>query len=248
MKRHNLHTHTTFSDGLLSPDQLAKTAKQLDLEILGISDHAFSTKLPEPMQVTNHITQYLAQLRWVQQTSDNINVKTGIEIDVSKIYGIEPAQLPFEELNAFDYVLFEYVNTENEAWGKVGGRDISEITQVRHKLSIPVGLAHNDLQQNYGGREEQIAPLLADYDIFIELCQSESRPWQKRLHGGVGRNTREGLDYYQHFSQTLIEELVNNEVKVVVGTDSHTGESLVHFDEVYAFIQKQNLHWHEIVL
>jgi len=248
MKRHNLHTHTTFSDGLLSPDQLAKTAKQTDIEILGISDHAFSTKLPEPMQITNRISQYLAQLRWIQQTSDNINVKIGIEIDVSKIYGIEPSQLPFEVLNKFDYVLFEYVNTECEAWGKVGRRDISEIIKVRHKLSIPIGLAHNDLQQNYEGREEQIASQLADYDIFIELCQSESLPWQKRLHHGIGRNIREGLDYYQHFSQILIEELVSNEVKVVVGTDSHTGESLVHFDEVYAFIQKHNLHCHEIVL
>ncbi|MFX0206085.1 MAG: PHP domain-containing protein [Candidatus Hodarchaeota archaeon] len=248
MKRHNLHTHTTFSDGLLSPDQLVKTAKHRDLEILGISDHAFSTKLPEPMQITNCINLYLAQLRRVQQTSDNLDIKIGIEIDVSRIYGIKPSQLPFKVLNEFDYILFEYVNTENEDWGKIGGRDISEITHVRHKLKLPIGLAHNDLQQNYGGREEQIVTLLADYDIFIELCQSESRPWQKRLHRGVGRNTRDGLDYYQHFSQILIKELVSNEVKVVVGTDSHSGESLVQFDGVYAFIQKHNLYCHEIVL
>ena len=121
MKKHNLHTHTTFSDGLLSPAQLIKSAKQANLELLGISDHAVSTKLPESMQITNRITQYLAQLTWVQQTVDTIDVKIGIEIDVSRIYGIDPAQLPFEVLNSLDYILFEYIDTENEAWGMVKG-------------------------------------------------------------------------------------------------------------------------------
>lgn len=47
MKKHNLHTHTTYSDGETTPEQLLDAAKQKGLEIVGISDHAFSTKLLE---------------------------------------------------------------------------------------------------------------------------------------------------------------------------------------------------------
>ena len=114
--------------------------------------------------------------------------------------------------------------------------DISEIIKIRNKLNIPVGLAHNDIQQNYEGKEEQIANQLVHNDLFIELCQSEA-----------GRNTRCGLDYYHHFSQELIMELANKEVKVVVGTDSHTGASLADFNDVLTFIQKNNLQYHEMV-
>ena len=42
-------------------------------------------------------------------------------------------------------------------------------------------------------------------------------------------------------------ELANKEVKVVVGTDSHTGESLADFNDVLTFIQKNNLQYHEMV-
>src|SRR5271157_4007878 len=35
----DLHTHTTFSDGVLTPAQLVKKAKQTGLVAIGITDH-----------------------------------------------------------------------------------------------------------------------------------------------------------------------------------------------------------------
>ena len=127
MRKHNLHTHTTYSDGELSPEQLIESAKQYNLEIIGICDHAFSTKLPEKYQITSRLEQYLNHLKKIQQSSRGIDLKIGIEIDVSENYGTNPTELPFDVLNRFDYVLFEYVNTENEYWDRVGNRDISQI-------------------------------------------------------------------------------------------------------------------------
>jgi histidinol phosphatase-like PHP family hydrolase len=145
MKRHDIHTHTTYSDGFLSPEDLVQQAKKKKLEILGICDHGFSKKLLENYQVTVCLDKYLDHLRRIKSSLNGLDLIIGIEIDVSKIYGINPTQLPFEVLNEFDYILFEYVNTEKEYWGKVGKRDISEIIDIRHELNVPVGLAHNDL-------------------------------------------------------------------------------------------------------
>jgi len=242
MRRHNVHTHTNYSDGKLPPEQLIKTAEQTSLEILGICDHAFTDKM-EGYQITDNLGQYLEHLRKIQSSLSNIDLRIGIEVDASKKYGADPSQLPFGVLNKFDYVLFEYVNTEREYWGPVGVRDISEIIKVRDKLKVPVGLAHNDMQNNYNGGESDIATLLAKNDIFIELCQSE---YNSRCQ--AGRNSRDGKDYYQHFSQKLIDELLSNGVKVVAGTDSHRGESLDILDEVYQFIEKNHLQCHEMVL
>lgn len=242
MKYHNLHTHTSYSDGVFSPEQLVKIAKAKNLEVIGICDHAFSRKLPDEYQITSHLEQYLESLRGIQQSLEDIDLKIGVEIDASKIYGVNPSDLPFDILNKFDYVLFEYVNTENEYWGSVGKRDINEIIKIRDQLTIPVGLAHNDLQKNYKGKEKKLAKLLSDNDIFIELNQSEFHPRR-----GVGRNTREGLDYYEHFSEKLLNELVNKRVKVVAGTDAHTAETLADLIDVYQFIDKNNLLYHELV-
>ena len=242
MKRHDIHTHTTYSDGILLPEDLVQQAKIKNLEILGICDHGFSKKLMENYQVTACLAKYLDHLRRIKSSLNELDLIIGVEIDVSKIYGINPGQLPFETLNEFDYILFEYVNTEKENWGKVGKRDISEIVDIRHELDIPVGLAHNDLQQNYNGKEKEIARILAQQDIFVEIQDSELHPQR-----GVGRNTREGLDYYIHFTRKLIQELIDNGVKIVCGTDSHTGKYLGKLDKAFQFAKENNLQFHELV-
>lgn len=242
MRRHDIHTHTTYSDGLLSPEELIKQAKHKNLEVLGICDHGFSKKLMDTYQITSYLEKYLNHLMRIKNTLNGLDLKIGIEIDVSKIYGVNPTQLPFEILNQFDYILFEYVNTEKEYWGEVGNRDISELIEIRKELDVPVGLAHNDIQQNYNRKETEIATILAQQDIFIEVQESELHPQR-----GVGRNTREGLDYYLHFSRKLIQELDNNRVKVVCGTDSHTGEYLGKLDKVIHFVRDNNLQVHELV-
>ncbi|MFW9779520.1 MAG: PHP domain-containing protein [Candidatus Heimdallarchaeota archaeon] len=246
MRKHNLQTHSTLSDGSLEPRRLVQLAQQKNLEILGITDHAFTDKLPPTHQITSSLIQYLEDLREVQESlseTSSFQLKIGIEIDVSKHYGINPMELPFSVLNGFDYILFEYVNTETEYWGTIGKRDIQDLLDIRTKLKVPIGLAHNDLQNNFQGEETRIAKILSNYDIFLELNQSE---WHPRR--GAGRNTRDGQDYYLHFSQELIQELLTHRVKVVIGTDSHTGESIGEINQVTQFIEEYKFQLHEMVL
>lgn len=49
-KRCDLHSHSTFSDGTLTPTELVKLAKQEGLSALALTDHNTSKGLPEFMQ------------------------------------------------------------------------------------------------------------------------------------------------------------------------------------------------------
>lgn len=242
MKKHNLHTHTTYSDGRLCPEDLVKNAIAEGLQIIGISDHAFTQKLLPQYQITKKLDSYLDNLNRLKSIAKDIDIKIGIEIDVSKMYGVDPRELPFEKLNEFDYVMFEYVDTEDESWGRVDGRSIHQIASIRDYFNIPVGLAHNDLQNNFLGKEDETARLLAEKDIFVEFNRSESHPIYN-----VGRNTRNGFDYYKLLSKNFLHHLSKEKVKVVVGNDSHTGKNMGDLDEVHEFIEKNNLNYHEIV-
>ncbi|MFX0184822.1 MAG: hypothetical protein ACFE95_17200 [Candidatus Hodarchaeota archaeon] len=125
----------------------------------------------------------------------------------------------------------------------MGSRDITEIINIRNRLTIPIGLAHNDLQRNFLGKEGQITELLANEDIFMELNQSEKHQMRQ-----IGRNSRERKDYYHHFSSKLVKLLKKFSVKVIIGTDSHSGSSINRISDVMDFIKSHQLFLHELVL
>ncbi len=237
MKRHSLHSHTTYSDGELTPIGLLAKAKIEGLQILGISDHAFAGKLQDDRQITNKLDIYLDELNGLKTSFQDIDLLIGAEIECDTS-SLHPSQLPFDILNEFDYLLFEYINDE------FGGRDISEIVQIRNKLQIPIGLAHNDLQRNFEGRENEIAKILSDNDIFIEICQSEGRR-NSRL--AIIDDLEQRLDYYKLFSKKLIEALSKWQVKVVIGTDTHYGDAVSEINDAYQFILSNNLTPHNFI-
>jgi predicted metal-dependent phosphoesterase TrpH len=49
-KRADLHTHTTHSDGFLSPSELIQKAREIGLEILGIADHDSVNAIEESIE------------------------------------------------------------------------------------------------------------------------------------------------------------------------------------------------------
>ena len=237
IKRHNLHIHSTMTDGSLEPEDIVMIADENNMDIIGICDHAFSKKLSQERQVSYRLEYYINNLDRINSYSKKVKLIKGIEIDVSRDYGTDPARLPYNKLNDLDYILFEYVNSGMEWWGHVDGRDIYEIIKIRDKIKVPLGLAHNDIQKNFDGREEEIARLLGENDIFLELNQSEGK-----------RNLRDGKNYFEHFSYKLIENLAEYSVKVVVGTDMHEyKKSIYSIDAALDFIKSNDLSVHDLV-
>jgi len=245
MKKHNLHTHTLYSDGRLSPQEIVFEAKQRNLETIGITDHLFTRRLPSEKQIQyDQIGEYNRAVRDAGNKA-GIKVLVGAEIDVSRNYGIDPRNVPFRKINElFDYVLAEHIGKERFDFkhGQViSARPLRELLAVRSKFKIPVGLAHNDLQLNYHGRELAVAEVLALDDVFVEIDQSE----RYSIFGG--RNTRSGINFYEHFSPKLIQALKQYNVSVVIGTDSHSGRKLDESSSAENFVEKHQLNYHPLV-
>jgi predicted metal-dependent phosphoesterase TrpH len=55
-KRADLHTHTTYSDGFLSPSELIKKAHGMGLEILGIADHDSLNAIEESIEIGKELS------------------------------------------------------------------------------------------------------------------------------------------------------------------------------------------------
>ncbi len=95
------HTHTTFSDGLLSVDQLIEAAIAKGYQFIGISDHLNSPTIAHPV-TPDRFPSYLEQLRLAQRHYQQIKVLVGGEVSIKP-----DGELDFPErlLKKLDYVI-----------------------------------------------------------------------------------------------------------------------------------------------
>jgi len=171
----DFHLHTTFSDGVLVPPDLAKLCLEKGMEQIAICDHWGTKKYSDEFQVTD-LQAYYENLSQLKDTfKDKLKIFVGLEIDFSREYGADPGVYPIRHFNNFDFLLFEHVDTLNESWGPVNGRSLEEVIVLRDKIDTRIGLAHNHFQRNYQGRELSIIEKMKKNRIFLELCQAEDK-------------------------------------------------------------------------
>lgn len=88
MKLYDLHTHTTMSDGSLTPTELAAKAEEHGCG-LGISDHLFCCKLLTPRDIDTYLTEL-----------ESLGVLRGLEANMGENFTL-PAALD----NRLDYMI-----------------------------------------------------------------------------------------------------------------------------------------------
>lgn len=168
------HIHTTFSDGTLSPEELIKTCCEKEIMDIAITDHYATRKYSDKFQVTD-VGQYVRALNELKGNHPDMKIHIGLEVDFSKVYGKDPKDLDFCQLNQVDFLLFEHVNTEKVEGNPVNGRELKELLDIRKKFNGPVGLAHNDFQENFQGHIQETLICMKENDIFLELCEAEDK-------------------------------------------------------------------------
>jgi len=227
MKRHNLHTHTTYSDGQNTPEELIRKAGTAGLEVIGISDHGFYNQ-------TRHLDEkslprYIEFLRLLGKGIPGIEVKIGLEINTARPTGIDPEKLPFDIINQMDYVLFEHVRFDDNL--KVIYRNIESVVRAKKYLRIPVGLAHTDIQGEFFGNEEDAVKMLGENDIFMDMPLNPK-----------GDYVRFG------YTQKFLEYLRKYKVKFAIGTDVHLRRDCVgNIDAAMKYIARNGLEVIEMV-
>ena len=81
MKR-DLHTHTTFSDGVNTAEEMVQAAIAAGLTEFGISDHSFTSFDPGYCMPPEKYPEYVQTIRLLQKKYfGQINLKCGLELD-----------------------------------------------------------------------------------------------------------------------------------------------------------------------
>lgn len=199
------HVHTTLSDGILTPDQLIEECRKKGVTDIGITDHYGTSKYSEKFQVMD-VARYVEILQELRGRNPDITIHIGLEVDFSTMYGKEISEMNFEEMNRVEYLLFEHVNTQYVEGNKVAGRSMEELIGIRDRLSCPVGLAHNNFQQNFEGNVEPTIKAMKEHEIFLEFCEGEDKG-KKAVDGLIFQQMQE---IKKNFNSAFeVQELLN---------------------------------------
>jgi len=222
----NLHNHSTWSDGRYTPKQLARLGIQSKLSHLGISDHFFTNKmfLERTFVDVDQIDDYLDDLRRVaRRFASKINLLAGIEVDWSARTQSKIAAL-WPKIDRFDYVLFEYV--EDAEWH---GNSLESLLTARTCISIPVGLAHNNLSENFCSyyTADELAWALHEHDIFVELSTNPFTAYYKST---------------DPYSLELWKALAKHKVRFSIGSDTHDfAADVARVQNAHTFLENKGL-------
>lgn len=196
---HSLHNHTKGSDGRLDARAMVEKAIEGNLEFVGIADHYGTDRV---RSITD-LKWYMTEIKGLKKEyEDKIAVLAGVEIDGSQ-ERTDFGSLDYTTINRLDYVLFEYV--QDELWK---GMPVWEFINVRKKIKVPCGLAHNDLGRNFGEiRTDYLADVFVSNDIFIEL--------------NCGRRYSKMGKFYYELSEALVMQFAMRGVRFSLGCDGH---------------------------
>jgi histidinol phosphatase-like PHP family hydrolase len=222
MLYHNIHNHSTYSDGMHTPEELIRYASGKGLDIIGITDH-FATKKVRSIE-TDQLVQYVQHLSRLKiESKGKVLLLMGIEIDASKAR-TEFDKIDFSSLNSLDYVLFEYV--ENPMWD---GISLDEFFYLRKKLDVPVGLAHPDIELCFPDADpEQLLSELEENKVFLELSTSHE-------------NTRQGKTFYR-LAREFFQVLKYSDVPIAIGSDTHhDGKDVANIYDATDFVERMEL-------
>jgi DNA polymerase (family 10) len=244
--KHNLHVHSTFSDGLLSPEQICGAALQAGFTHIGLADHFASVKLPRARTVgPEKLRSYLEKIQELKREyRGSLHVLAGLEIAFSLFQtdftALFCGQYEADPLRDMDFFLFEYVN--DDGWS---GLDLRELLKVRGMIRGQVGLAHTDVDRNFRERYRpaELACALAEGNIFLELCPSARNSWM--MSSPAKERPSRFLPYYRvdsEYTGEFFEEARKSGVLFSIGTDTHDSmEEMTQIQDAVEFLQEKGL-------
>ncbi|MBF0544571.1 MAG: hypothetical protein HQM08_09065 [Candidatus Riflebacteria bacterium] len=223
--RQNLHNHTLFSDGNFSWERIVDQAESSNLEIIGISDHYFTTKVFHDVSLQGWLSNDL--IRYLKLSAEGREKKRagatkilwGMEIDTClERLGCSLFELPWNKLNSLDFILFEYIGEKD-----IGGMDLNPKTmeELRANCRIPAIIAHPNIDKlDYYYGLENAFDIFGKFGFAIEIPAGCRNKW-----------------YWHRFDPKVLYK-----VNISIGTDTHEVLSEVgNITKALNFIQSNGL-------
>ncbi|MBO7147631.1 MAG: histidinol-phosphatase [Lentisphaeria bacterium] len=234
---YSLHTHTTWSDGLSSLEELCRQGKKMGLKVLGVSDHYYiHPNMPKRTRYTAE--EYVADALKMRERyeDENFSLKIGLEMD----FFFENTEEVLKDLEQypFDYIIgsVHYVGTfpidhDPSYWVDLTEERKEEIcAEYWRKMEAAAAcekftfLGHLDLPKKFGlidnsryfSHALRVLDILAQRQGALEL---NTAGWFKPC-----------AESYP--SCSILEEAYKRHIPVVISADAHQPEHLMrHFTE-----------------
>ncbi len=240
MRHSNIHTHTTFSDGKNTAEEMVQKAIALDFVSLGFSDHSETAFDPGYSAVEEDYPRYRKEIGELKEKYEGkLEIFCGIEQD----YFSRPCSHEFEYTIGsvhYIYVKDEYFPMDASAEGQqkfiskhgrgdpmeLAKRYFDTVVENSRKREFQVQ-GHFDLIQKYGlfdgaGEEYQKLALAAVDEVLQNV------PFIEVNTGAIGRGYRK-TPYPDDF---ILKHLKKKGAKLVLNGDSHSVDTLTtHFEE-----------------
>lgn len=198
----DLHTHTTFSDGINTIKEMAIAAKDLGYSYFGISDHAPSLSKRGEKEIMSIID---TQSRVTEQLNDSllgIRLLLGYEVVIK---ADAKMALPDNILKRLDFVIGSIHTAFNQSQDQITKRLLTAIKNPHVKIiGHPTGRLLNE-RPSIDANWDVVLDAVKKYDKILEINSQPQR-----------------LD----LPEDLVFEAVKRGVKIIISSDAHSVESL----------------------
>ena len=234
----DLHTHTTFSDGKDTPEQMVISAIEKGVAVFGISDHSYTPFDPGYCMKPEKYGEYFKTLTELKEKyKDKIELKRGIELD----YYSDPPDIKFDYvIGSVHYVKAagEYIPVDNSAKvlsdgvkRRFGG-DIyafieeyyATVARVVEKTGCDI-IGHFDLvtkfNENGAMFDENSPRYVASYTAALEELICTGKTFEINF-GAISR----GYRTTPYPSKKILEYLKSKGAPLILSSDSHRKETV----------------------
>jgi DNA polymerase (family 10) len=193
----DLHTHTEWSDGHDSIEELARAAQDMGYQYIAITEHSAGRGIAHGLDV-DRLRQQIGEIKALNERLTGIHVLTGIEVDIRADGSLD---LPHEILSELDIVNAAVHSAMNQSEEKMTRRVINAIENPDVDM-----IAHPTCRL-IGEREpvaidlETVFRAAAKYNKIVEINAMPDRLDLKDIHAFRARDLG---------------------VKLAIGTDTHS--------------------------
>ena len=240
----DLHTHTIYSDGSNTPEEMVLSAIKKGLKVIGISDHSYTSFDTSYCMKKEHIEKYIKEI-------ERLKIKYSAEIEV--LCGIEQDLYSGIPKYDFDYIIGsvhyiklgdEYIPVDSSAKDlkaaahKYFSGDIYPLIQEYYRLVSTVA-------------EKTGADIIGHFDLITKFQEKEClfddkderyiRAWQSAVdkllesdilfevnYGAISR----GYKTVPYPAEDIKEYILKKGGRFVLSSDSHHIDTIANFKKL----------------
>ncbi len=210
----DLHVHSTWSDGVLTIDELVHHADLLDLEVLAITDHYPAMGHRHALR-ENPLDEYFAEILQNKggALDKGVRLLAGLEFNVSGDIHAVPLQ-------SLDLLLVEGLGGNPETFFPEFFSIALQVQKLRG-LDFPIVIAHPFFGSITTNSLESLIAQLEKLNVIIELNTAY-------------RNFIQETPTFEYLAQAT-------ELRFSIGSDAHNGDLLGQIHAGWSFLQRYSI-------